>query len=172
MGTEILKKYISKDTRTIALMDEFERKDADGERIYDSMQLCGVFSIKYNRINYSIDLELKRRIQNTAIIPSGLTFTDLKKELLDRLFTLKNRDDFRVLHEVFSGAATISSVESKVGAVSYTFPIPVQFNAQNSSNRSGYGNRYYKDQLVHEGTLYGEVTHYMFTRATYRRWRY
>ena len=33
--------------------------------------------------------------------------------------------------------------------------------AQNSSNRTGYGNIYYGDELVHEGTLYGETTSYV-----------
>ena len=33
--------------------------------------------------------------------------------------------------------------------------------AQNSSNRAGYGNIYYGDELVHEGTLYGETTSYV-----------
>jgi hypothetical protein len=35
-------------------------------------------------------------------------------------------------------------------------------SAQNSANRTGYGNIYYGDELVHEGTLYGETTSYAF----------
>ena len=71
--------------------------------------------------------------------------------------------------ELFKGIKRNWQCESN--DIEVVFPIPVQFNAQNSSNRSGYGNRYCGEELIYEGTLYGETTDYMFVGAKYRRWQ-
>ena len=42
------------------------------------------------------------------------------------------------------------------------FETPFLLRAQNSSNRTGYGNEYNGYDLVYEGTLYGETTKYAF----------
>lgn len=40
------------------------------------------------------------------------------------------------------------------------FDNPISINAQSSSNRTGYGNEYYYDTLVYEGTKYGETSQF------------
>jgi len=42
------------------------------------------------------------------------------------------------------------------------FDLPCQFNAQDSKNRTGYGNEYWGDELIYEGPKYGETTTYYF----------
>ena len=42
------------------------------------------------------------------------------------------------------------------------FEKPYLLRAQNSNNRTGYGNEYYGYDLVYQGTLYGETTNYAF----------
>ena len=40
------------------------------------------------------------------------------------------------------------------------FDNPISINAQSSSNRTGYGNEYYYDMLIYEGTKYGETSEF------------
>lgn len=40
------------------------------------------------------------------------------------------------------------------------FDNPISINAQSSSNRTGYGNEYYYDILMYEGTKYGETSQF------------
>lgn len=40
------------------------------------------------------------------------------------------------------------------------FENPISINAQSSNNRKGYGNEYYYDTLIYEGTKYGETSQY------------
>ena len=40
------------------------------------------------------------------------------------------------------------------------FDNPISINAQSSSNRTGYGNEYYYDTLIYEGTKYGETSEF------------
>lgn len=40
------------------------------------------------------------------------------------------------------------------------FDNPISINAQSSSDRTGYGNEYYYDMLIYEGTKYGETSEF------------
>ena len=40
------------------------------------------------------------------------------------------------------------------------FDNPISINAQSSNNRTGYGNEYYYDILMYEGTKYGETSQF------------
>lgn len=40
------------------------------------------------------------------------------------------------------------------------FDNPISINAQSSSNRTGYGNEYYYNTLIYEGTKYGETSQF------------
>lgn len=146
-------------------MDEFESLNEKFEKKYDTLELTNVMCIFYRHHVYDVSLLLQRMPHGTNCIKSGLTFTDLKRDMLYQAFSLEEKDSFKVLHEVFEGIKALWN--SKEGEKIYHFPVPVQFNAQNSSNRSGYGNRYCGEDLVYEGTLYGETTDYMFIGAKY-----
>lgn len=169
MGEEILKRCVYKDSHTIKIMDEFESEDRELRKRYMSLELCDVFCIKYRRKLYWVSLIIQRKPKEQQCIPSLLTFTNLKNKLLERVFTLDDEGSYKIVSEIFKGIRR--NWQCEANDIEVVFPIPVQFNAQNSSNRSGYGNRYYGEELVYEGTLYGETTDYMFVGAKYRRWQ-
>lgn len=170
MEERILKKRIYKETNTLPLMDEFESKNDAGKKNYDALLLTDVFCIKYYKKLYWVSLIVKRKPKDVECIKSSLTFTDLRKYLLERVFTVQNRKDFKILKALFDEVKNNNLSESDKDMVRYDFSVPVKFNAQNSSNRSGYGNRYCGEELVYEGTQYGETTDYMFTGALIQRW--
>ena len=151
-------------------MDEFERRDADNNKIYDTLLLEDIFRIRYRKHSYLISLFIQRMPCDIEYIDSSLTFTAMKNELADRSHYIEKRKNFKVLNEVFTGIYKIKyPINEKVG-IDYFFDKPVKFNAQNSSNKSGYGSRYCGEDLIYEGTLYGETTDYMFVGAKYSFW--
>lgn len=167
MDEQILEKWLDKKTETIKLMDEFEKRNESHKKIYTTLKLVNVFCIQKGEQLFWISLYIQRKPKEIACIESSLTFSDLKKNMLGKVFTVDNSKDYRVLEEVFYGSETFNSISKE----KYVFPKPVKFNAQNSSNRSGYGNKYYGENLIYEGTLYGETTDYMFVAAEYQKIR-
>ena len=165
---DILQARIRKSTQTISLMDKFESRNEDHQKIYDTLELIDLFLVNYRNHYYKVSLSVQRKPRDLKCIESSLTFTDLKKELLDKWFYLKDKDSFKIVHEVYEGLKKVWNSKDKT--VSYPLPTPVMFNAQNSGNRCGYGNIYYGEDLICEGTLYGETTDYMFVEVKYRRW--
>lgn len=168
MGEEILKKRVYKDSRTLRIMDEFESEDSEHNKRYTSLELSDIFCVMYCGMLYRVSLIVQRKPKEQQCVSSSLTFTDLKKRLSERIFTLNDEDSYEIVSELFKGIR--QNWKSDASNIEVVFPIPVQFNAQNSSNRSGYGNKYYGEELVSEGTLYGETTDYMFVGAKYWRW--
>lgn len=166
---EKLEKCVYKDTRTISLMDEFERRNEKGEKVYSALVLRDVFGIKYRKKLYFISLTIERKPHEGICVNNSLTFTDLKQLLLDHVFKTDDRGKYKVVDAVLDELKHLDAASFNEGTVVCKFPIPVKFNAQNSSNRSGYGNRYCGEELVYEGTLYGETTDYIFTGATIRK---
>lgn len=160
---------VEKTSPTVRIMDEFESVDDAFRKKYASLELCDLFCIKYRRRMYWISLIVQRRPKKQPCIPSTLTFTQLKNELLGRVFTLDRENSYPIVQELFRGIRQNWQCESD--DIEVTFPVPVQFSAQNSGNRSGYGNRFRGEVPVYEGTLYGETTDYQFVGARYRRWR-
>lgn len=47
------------------------------------------------------------------------------------------------------------------------FDNPISLNAQSSNNRTGYGNEYFYDTLVYEGTKYGETDEFPIVGYVY-----
>ena len=170
MVKTILKKRILRHTKTTVLLDEYESKGDNNEKIYDALMLEDVFCIRYRRKMYFISLLVERRPKDLLYVKDYLTFTEFKNRFLDKVFTVDNRNDYEILNAIFNGMAKLKPDDWDGQSASVTFSLPVEFDAQNSSNRSGYGNRYRGEELVYEGTLYGEVTHYMFTGVQFRRW--
>jgi hypothetical protein len=159
---------IYNDTKTIALMDEFERCDESGNKIYTELVLSDPFAIQYRRKCYWVGLVLKRMPRNTNCLSSGLTFTAFKTAFCGKVFSLSNQGTNVLSKSCIEGVQ--KTFHPEIQTMKYEFPTPIRFSAQNSGNRSGYGSRYHWGELVYEGTLYGETTDYMFTEARFRRW--
>lgn len=167
MCEKVLSYYIDKNTKSIALMDEFEEADAFFHKIYETLKLNRVFCVRSEEgALYWITLYIKRMDWDKEYIYSNLTFTSLKRYLLNKSFSEEDRNSYAIIDEVLDGIKLIEKEEKEI----YHFPKPVKFNAQNSGNRTGYGNEYRGSNLIYKGTLYGETSNYMFVAAEYRRW--
>ena len=128
------------DTRSVALMDEFEKTGEDGKRKYDRLILQQEFYYWRNGLSLRGDYVVERLLRDQAS-KGDITFTELKKgEKLE-----------------LSRYAS-SQVEAKVGAIKrgetkfIEFDTPYLLRAQTSANQL-YGGWEY-------GTLYGETNRY------------
>lgn len=168
-------KTVWSDTGTIAIMDKYEERNDKNEKIYDTLCLEDFFSICTSVNHFKTSLLIKRTSLKDECIPCTLTFTDIKKLLLRRVYGDYNLDRYKeskryiLLSEIYKCAEKIQNSDNKEPITCY-FDTPIQFNAQNSSNRTGYGNYYVGEDLVYEGTLYGETTRYAFVGVILKRW--
>ena len=160
---------VRKDTRSIALLDKFESLDENRCKKYTTLILQDAFCIKHAGHCYRVSLHMQRKAKDSTCIPSSLTFSDLKQKLVNCIFSVESKSKIKIVNEVLKVAAETPSLQDEKQAY-LSFQSPVEFNAQNSSNRSGYGNRYCGEDLVYEGTLYGETTTYVFVGAQCQWW--
>lgn len=135
-----LVRMIFADTRSVALMDEFEETDKNGNRKYERLILREEFNYWRNGVSLRGDYVVERLLRNQESM-GDITFTELKKgEKLE-----------------LSRYAS-AQVEAKVGSLKsgetkfIEFYVPYLLRAQTSDNQvyGGWEN----------GTLYGETTRY------------
>ena len=128
------------DTRSVALMDEFEKTDEDGKRKYDRMILQQEFYYWRNGLSLSGDYVVERLLRNQAS-KGDITFTELKKGEKNELSRYASA-------QVEAKVGTIKRGETKF----IEFDTPYLLRAQTSANQL-YGGWEY-------GTLYGETNRY------------
>ena len=155
---------------SIQLMDEFESISDNGIHTYDTLVFGRIMNLLDEEVDgnplYDITLYVKRYNHNERIIFSDITFTKLKTDLYH--CPLDILDDYdETLEEVLQKTIIDTfkknrNLFKKSKSNTIIFDTPISFNAQNSSNRTGYGNEYYGNILIHEGTKYGETTLYTF----------
>lgn len=158
-----------KNRSSLTLMDEFESRNADGIKKYDTLLLVNLFSIFYRKHCYQVSFFIQRMPRETKHIPNSLTFTGMKKSMAGLFYDIKDRKKSIVINEVFNGIYKIKYPNDQKVDIDYFFELPVKFNAQNSSNRRDYRKEYYNGSLLFEGNSYGETTDYMFVGAKYRK---
>lgn len=115
---------------------------------------------------YDISLYVERYNKDKKIILSNITFTKLKKEFYNySLDTVDEYDDSleetlqkNIIYSFKKNRNLFKKSKSNV----IFFDTPISFSAQNSANRTGYGNEYCGNILIYEGTKYGETTLYSF----------
>ncbi|WP_022755885.1 hypothetical protein [Butyrivibrio fibrisolvens] len=139
--------YVDNNTKSVALMDRFEGKDR--EVIYKRIALENMLFA-----NGAIcHLVIERANRRPCV--GDITFTDFKKGYSGDLCN-------HVKAEVTSDVIKKYSGKKEI----YYFDKPFRLRAQNSGNRTGYGSiwewSYGGGEMVHEGTLYGETTDYVF----------
>lgn len=169
----VLCKKINKSTHTVKLMDEFEEIDLIGNIKYETLLLEDVLKILdtdgSRKHLYYVSVFIQRLKTQNDYIPCSLTFTDFKRYILGHGYSIEKHTDFLIVSELVKDVKNIVLPKNVNDTVDYIFEKPIQFNAQNSGNRSGYGNEYKYGELVYEGTLYGEVSKYVFVGARYKR---
>lgn len=164
----VLYKAIGKSTKSIDLMDDFETRLTDGSKKYDTLFLRTVCTLSTKDQYCMISLFIQRRPYNMKCIESSLTFTKLKNHVLGGFFNEKDQS-YNIVNVLLQEVAKLPKGEGEK-EIDIFFKTPVEFHAQNSSNRCGYGTYYRGPHLIHEGTKYGETTRYMFVGARFHRW--
>lgn len=129
---------------------------------------------------YQINFIISNKIPvNKKIIPTHITMTEFKKLYgydycdCDALINYKNHlsaenrcaipklsvpvwDFLQLFYAHFQKNFKLATTENDI----IFFENPISINAQSSDNRTGYGNEYYYDTLVYEGTKYGETSQF------------
>lgn len=127
---------------TVKLLDEFDSFDEHRKYIYDRLILIQ----SYTCYHHSCDLIIERLNDRDAV--GDITMSKLLRG------SRKESKDFREYAEQEAAKQQPEIFDTVI------FSKPYLLRAQNSSNRMGYGNVYYQDVLMYEGTLYGETTDY------------
>ena len=128
-------------------MDEFESLTDEGFRKYERIVIKNTIWGQSGRYH----LILARMSASEYV--GDITMTDFKNQRGNYGLLIKH-----VESEV--SKAKEKAILAKDAEI--IFETPFLLRAQNSSNRTGYGNEYNGYDLVYEGTLYGETTKYAF----------
>ena len=140
--------YISKTSTTIDIMDRFEDKNEKGFKKYVRMVVENIY---YYNSDYSFNLIIERKGNRTTV--GSITMTNFKQGYTRSLIAHAKEEIRKATEE--------NKLQLHDGK-EIMFSSPYLLRAQNSSNRTGYGNIYNGESLIYEGTLYGETTSYAF----------
>lgn len=129
--------FLFNDTKTTPIMDEFRKKE---------FLIINHFEW-YNSLAYgAYDLIIVHYKPSISFVKTNLTMTKLKQ----------NQWDFSALDKAIK-SIDASSFEKNGYA---SFEVPILISGQTSANQTGYGDIYNGEELVVEGTKYGETTSY------------
>ena len=154
---------------TVKALDKYI---ASGEQYFF---ITDTFNITYNQKVYRINFIISNKIEiGKSIVQTNITMTEFKKiyssytNNLDTYINYKNllTDKDRTFVPKFS-TPVLDFIElffnhfkrhfksiNKTNKNIIFFDNPISINAQSSNNRIGYGNQYYCDILVYEGTKF------------------
>lgn len=159
---------------TIKILDRYIESKEQNFYIKDS------FNIKYKECVYSINFIISNKIElGKQIIKTNITMTEFKKIYgdffcncekiinyketilpFDRTsvpkFSVPVLDFIEFFYNDFKKHFDDGNIVDK----EIYFDNPISINAQSSNNRIGYGNQYFYDTLVYEGTKYGETSQF------------
>ena len=135
------------DTPTVPLMDEYETLTSEGYYKYERLVLQDCLWHNSSLFSYVVE----RRNERDCV--GNITLTELKKgEDWDLSAYAKETIDH------YNSRKKTKRINP--GTIVF-FKKPYLLRAQTSANRTGYGNYYEGNDLVYEGTLYGETTSYV-----------
>lgn len=162
------------DISTVRVLDDYIKSNEQYFLISNS------FNIFYNATIYDIYFVISNKIPiGKKIVKTNITMTDFKKLYNSRFNTLEKYTNYKtnltnvdrtnvpklsapVLDFVelfFNHFANNITKQHNKGDILF-FDNPISINAQSSNNRTGYGNEYYYDTLIYEGTKYGETSEF------------
>ena len=144
-----LEVYISKDTKTLPIFDKFEKLE-NGENLYKRMIIKNSGRTTINKRIYTYDLIVERIDYRTSNAFGEITMTEFKK------------DKGVVLQYATKALSNYLKRHSIKEKYELHFNAPYYLRAQSSSNRTGYGWEWEWDNLIYEGTEYGECNNYGF----------
>lgn len=141
-----LEAYISRDTKSLRLMDQFE--GFEGDITYKRIVVKNILIANHAFCH----LVIERANQREYV--GDITFTNFKQGYTGKLRDYIDSELTPEIIKKYSGKKEI-----------FYFSKPYRLRAQNSGNREGYGTEwdwsYGVGTIMHEGTLYGETTDYV-----------
>lgn len=147
--TKSLEKFIFKDTNTLPIMDEFDKKIGD-KYVYDKLIIKNQNQVTVDGTIYIYCLMIQRIKYQGNNVVGGITMTEFKKHKGNVL---------QYSNEYLSKYLPGKKVKIKE---TIFFDLPYYLRAQNSGNRTGYGWEWEWDNCLYEGTQYGECDDYGF----------
>ena len=170
---QIYSAKLTKQTKTVALFDNFYKQREPYLKLeltefeYKKEATC-FFGISSHYISYYSPVSLIIIKQWDAIRRTSrtLTISELKKYSHTSLNHTPDNNELRRLFEEINGIPKQEfEMDIKNTGVFkrkyYPLSKPISLGAQISSNREGYGNQYCGEELVYEGTKYGETTEFL-----------
>ena len=150
LDNRTLHKAISPSTPTVTLMDQFSstKEISNYYSHYNYDYLIDEYGF-YVPVFNSVNIVIGHGNRNFSYI-GDITMTAYKHRSIS-----SHLADF-IRHELYNSP---KYRKYKAGEI-FLFNSPYLLRAQNSGNRTGYGTIYHYDELVHQGTLYGETTDY------------
>lgn len=176
----MFKKFFDKNDSTVRIFDNFI---ASKEEEMELRNVCRFYTFEPSYISCYLRLYIAAPgyLRKNYVSQSNITMSALKElKRTDINFnSIKSIETYKY-HEVPKIPTTIFHflLENKQLFVNtmndmitnnleiskkILFPTSIELNAQSSANRTGYGNIYYFDELVEEGTLYGETSSFAIT---------
>jgi hypothetical protein len=162
------------DTSTIKVLDEYIKSKEQYFYITD------IFNVEHNNKIFNVNFIISNKIEiGKEIIQTNITMTDFKK-IFGSYFKSYNRIIEYKKHNSSKDRKSVPKLSLPVydflemffenfiknvqdnfeDEKTIYFDNPISINAQSSSNRTGYGNEYYYDMLIYEGTKYGETSEF------------
>lgn len=169
---DVLDVYGVKKKKSIDIMDEYEviinkKNKYDTLCIHSIMLLSDEVSDEEDSLFYGISLYIQRVNSTNKVLESGITFTKLKTEMYHYRLDTSDKYSNDIPEETLQSVIIDCFKNNKHKLADgkhhiLLFDNMVEFKAQNSENRKGYGNQYYYDRRIWKGTEYGETTKYAF----------
>ena len=152
---DVLCDYITPDTKTVELIDQFEGIGENNPYVFESLELVDMLMIRNKETGdrFHVRLVIKRCCVEDCV--GDITFSEYKKRQV------------KDLREYIAGEITSKVLEEYQGENKlFYFSKPYHLRAQNSRNLTGFGWGWDGDVgRYQEGTLYGETTDYGFVGA-------
>lgn len=144
------------DTKTTPIMDEFS---CSGKQF---LIFKRAFNLGHLWMPLSLVITKGQRGVNYAY--NGLTMTNLKKHMGHYIWahTLERLDEGSRIYPLYRELAAVAEkMQECEESDIIPFQTPCMFGGQTYANQSGYGSEYYGEDLVHQGTLYGETSKFL-----------
>ncbi len=167
--------YINYGASTVEILDEYIASKEQYLKILDKFSVTDI-----NLLQYDIQFVLSNKIPiDQEIIETNITMTEFKKiynrplllPMIGEYLEFMKKDNLKRNHIpkislpvydfllMFKRHFEKNKNNLEFGKL-IKFDYPISINAQSSKNRTGYGNEYFYDQLIYEGTLYGETSEF------------
>lgn len=141
-----------KHEKTIQLMEQLNKFDANGELLYQAILIKNAFRVWKNDCCYYVSLYLKRYYRDMPYVTDDMSISFLKNNVFEKEYFEHEKEQHKLIEQVYCALDYLLS-DDENDSDETLFDVPVLFKAQDKSHRSGFG-KY--------GLQYGETDDYAF----------